>query len=140
MILATEHVPILVSICSNVEGCKMPHCLVDQNTNKLVSKMVESMTQICDKSYELAKTKFADAFEKLDLIIRSEEPEVVEEDVSGDQSENLEKIKENHRSQCQKLKEELDRYCHQLPCLSFNGSKYDLNLIKKYFGGSFKHA
>ena len=47
----------------------MPHCLVDQNTNKLVSKMVESMTQICDKSYELAKTKFADAFEKLDLII-----------------------------------------------------------------------
>ena len=139
----TEHVPISVSICSNVEGLKMPHCLVDQNTNKLVSKMVESMTQICDKSYELAKTKFADAFEKLDLIIRSEEPEVVEEDVSGDQkvveedvsgdqSENLEKIEEKHRSQCQKLKEELDRYCHQLPCLSFNGSKYDLNLIKKY--------
>ena len=100
----TEHVPISVSICSNVEGFKMPHCLVDQNTNKLVSKMVESMTQICDKSYELAKTKFADAFEKLDLIILSEEPEVVEEDVSGDQSENLEKIEEKHRSQCQKLK------------------------------------
>ena len=80
----------------------------------------------------MAKTKFADAFEKLDLIIRSEEPEVVEEDVSGDKCDNLEKVEEKHRSHCQKLKEELDRYCRQLPCLIFNGSKYDLNLIKIY--------
>ena len=40
----TEDVPISVNICSNVGGFKMPHSLVDPNTNKLVSKMVESMT------------------------------------------------------------------------------------------------
>ena len=38
-----------------------------------------------------------------------------------------------HIKACQKLKEELDSYCHQLPCISFNWSKYDLNLIIKYW-------
>ena len=91
----TEHVPISVSIFSNVDGFQMLHCLVDPNTNKLVSKMVEYMAQICDKNYELAGTKFAEAFKKLDLIITSEENEVFEETASGEKSEYWEKVEDS---------------------------------------------
>ena len=53
-----EHLPISVSICSNVEGFKSPHCIVDPDTNSLVASMVQYMTNIANKSYDLAKAKF----------------------------------------------------------------------------------
>ena len=40
--------------------------------------------------------------------------------------------------QCKKLRDELDSYCRQIPCISFNGSKYDINLIKKYLAVHLK--
>ena len=40
--------------------------------------------------------------------------------------------------QCKKLRDELDSYCRQIPCKSFNGSKYDINLIKKYLAVHLK--
>ena len=69
-----EHVPISVSVCSNVEGFKTPNCIIEPNTNELVAQMVQYMSQISDKSYELAKAKFSEAFAKLDRVIRSEFP------------------------------------------------------------------
>ena len=53
-----EHLPISVSICSNVEGFKSPQCIVDPDTNSLVASMVQYMTNIANKSYDLAKAKF----------------------------------------------------------------------------------
>ena len=134
-----EHVPISVSICSNVEGFKTPHCIVDPNTNELVAQMVQYMSLISIKSYEFAKAKFAEAYTKLDQVIQSEVPltqdfsdeESFLEDIVSE-SRDCEKHEELHRKVCQKLREELDSYCRQLPCISFNGSKYDLNLVKKY--------
>ena len=74
LVWTPEHVPISVSICSNVDGFQTPYCIVDPNTNELVAQMVQYMTTISDKSYELTKTKFAEAFEMLDRVIRSEVP------------------------------------------------------------------
>ena len=65
---------ISVSICSNVDGFQTPFCIVDPNTNDLVAQMVRHMTKISDKSYELAKVKFGEAFKMLDRVIRSELP------------------------------------------------------------------
>ena len=100
--------------------------------------MVQHMTKVGDKSYELAKAKFGEAFEKLDRVIGSELPltkdpvddeSFLEELVSD--SKEWQKQEEMHMKQCKKLKDDLDSYCRQIPCISFNGSKYDLNHIKK---------
>ena len=143
-----EHAPISVSICSNVEGFKSSHCIVDSNTNSLVASMVQHMTKVGDKSYELAKAKFGEAFEKLDRVIGSELP--LTKDPVDDESfleklvsdsKEWQKQEEMHMKQCKKLKDDLDSYCRQIPCISFNGSKYDLNLIKKYLAVHLKmHA
>ena len=74
LVWTAEHVPISVSICSNVDGFQTPYCLVDPNTNDLVAQMVQYMLKISAKSYELAKVKFAEAFTKLDRVILSEVP------------------------------------------------------------------
>ena len=76
----------------------------------------------------------------LDRVIQSELP--LTKDPNDDESflEELildsmewQKQEEMRIKACQKLKEELDSYCRQLPCISFNGSKYDLGLIKQYW-------
>ena len=50
-----ENIPISVSICSNVEGFKSPHCIVDPDTNSLVASMVQYMTNIAKKAMILRK-------------------------------------------------------------------------------------
>ena len=140
-----EHVPISVSICSNIEGFKTPHCIIEPNTNELVAQMVQYMSQISDKSYELAKAKFSEAFAQLDRVIWSEFPltkdpdddESFLEELVADSNE-WQKQEEMHMKQCKKLRDELDSYCRQIPCISFNGSKYDINLIKKYLAVHLK--
>ena len=69
-----EHILISVSICSNVEGFKSPDCIVDPDTNSLFASMVQYMTNITNKSYDLAKEKFCETYEMLDRVIQSELP------------------------------------------------------------------
>ena len=145
LVWTAEHVPISVSICSNVDGFQTPYCIVDPNTNELVAQMVQYMTSISDKSYALAKTKFAEAFETFDRVIRSEVPftrDFDDNDTSVEEflsdSNEWQKQEEMRIKRCIKLKDKLDAYCRQLPCISFNGSKYDLNLIKKYLAVHLK--
>lgn len=138
-----EHVPISVSICSNVEGFQTPFCIVDPDTNELVAQMVRYMTSISEKSYELAKTKFAEAFKSIDRAIRSEvpffqDPDETSVDETLSDSHEWQKQDEMCIKRCLKLNDELEAYCHQLPCISFNGSKYDLNLIKKHLAVHLK--
>ena len=50
-----KHLPISVSICSNVLDYTNPVCIVDQNEDILVSQMVKYMVRIAEKSYSLAR-------------------------------------------------------------------------------------
>uniref|UniRef100_A0A8W8JJ99 Uncharacterized protein n=1 Tax=Magallana gigas TaxID=29159 RepID=A0A8W8JJ99_MAGGI len=45
-----EHMPISVSICSNVPGFEEPHCLVNDNGDELVREMVGYMKDIAEKT------------------------------------------------------------------------------------------
>lgn len=128
-----EHVPISVSVCSNVDGYRHPHCIVQPDIELLVKDMVSYMTEIVNKSYNLAKEKFVDAFDRLDDILDERCVEKNDfllnemlEDVEW--QEEVKKMKEL----CEKLKGELDAYCRQQICLGFNSSNYDLNLIKSH--------
>lgn len=45
-----QHVPVSVSVCSNVEDHTEPLCIVESNIDSLVEKMVEYMSTIAQKS------------------------------------------------------------------------------------------
>jgi hypothetical protein len=134
-----RHEPISVSVCSNVEEFTEPHCIVEPNVEMLVRKMVEYMTRIALRSYELAQQKFADAFAQLDADIINPYRALREDDDDDDYKLNafldddeLQEENEKEKNVYKKLKDELDAYCRQSIVLGFNSAKYDMNLVKAY--------
>ena len=97
------HIPVTFSICSNIPGHMEPvHVQSDGSTQELVNQLVRLQLRHQEKSSQLMRDKFAWIFEKLE--------------------------NEEH----QKLKRKFTKYCDLLPIISFNGSKYDIPLIRKY--------
>lgn len=78
-----NHVPISVSICSNVDGYSEPCCIIEPDINVLVKKMIECMTTIASRAAEIANAKFAYVFEALDGL-------VFDDNVNEDMAEYLE--------------------------------------------------
>ncbi|KAJ8306861.1 hypothetical protein KUTeg_014945 [Tegillarca granosa] len=104
-----QHVPISVSICSNVEGYTDAMCFIDPNQERLVEQMIAAMSEISEKVIEMAGKKWEYVLKQLNEKIEN--------------SENKEDLK--------KLYASFQSYISQVPVLGFNSAKYDLNLIKK---------
>ena len=114
-----EHVPISVSICSNVPGFMDPHCIVNADADDLVREMIEYMQGIATTAKELNKEKWGQQLYQLEQKIQDSMP--LDEDDEGDACE-IAKLKQ--------LYGKLRGYIRQIPVLGFNSAKYDLNLIK----------
>ncbi|XP_070178816.1 uncharacterized protein, partial [Littorina saxatilis] len=114
-----KHVPLSVSVCSNVPSFEEPVCFISTgDAQELVNKMVDHLERISDYSFGLLKERFADIYEQLDEK-QAEEGEEGESSKTGLTSKQL--------------REKLDAYLHELPVVGFNSSNYDLNVIKPYF-------
>ena len=97
-----QHKLASVAINSNVPGFSEPVCFVSRGDDReLIGKMVEYMTMVAETSCELMREKHSSVWDVLE---------------SADSDE---------------LSNSLDKYCTQLPVLSFNGSKYDTVVILK---------
>jgi hypothetical protein len=79
-----RHEPISVSVCSNVDGFTEPHCIVEPDVETPVRKMMEYMTRIALRSYELAQQTFADAFAQLNADINNPMRALLEDDDDDD--------------------------------------------------------
>ena len=101
-----EHVPLSVSIHSNVPEFSTPKCIVSTgDPQQLIDEMGEYMEKIAAAAFEnLKSVDFKAAYEEID---------------SSRNPESLKKI--------------LDRYLQVVPCVGFNSGKYDVNMIKPYF-------
>ena len=100
-----RHVPMSVSVCSNVPGYVEPRCFVsDGEPQRLVDQMMDYLREIARRAFSLLKDEFEESYE----------------DIPGDRPD---------------LKKVLDTYLRQLPVIGFNSSSYDLNLIKSYLFG-----
>ena len=90
-----------ISVCSNITDYEDPVCFIsDGCPKKLLRACLEHMTEIAIFAKQEQRQKFADYIERIDEI--------------GDTN----------------LVEKFDEYLSQVPCLSFNGSKYDLRVCK----------
>ncbi|GFN95224.1 hypothetical protein PoB_002173000 [Plakobranchus ocellatus] len=110
-----RHVPLSVSVCSNVPGFENPKCLIsDGDPQSLVDRMGDYLEEISTSAFQILRdTCFKDAFEYLETLR--------EEDDKGRVN----------------LKTTLLKYLSQLPVVGFNSGKYDLNVIKPYFAQRF---
>ena len=62
-----KHIPLSVSICSNVPGYDQPKCFVSEGDDKqLVKQMVDYLVEISVESYRLVRETFSSVFEAID--------------------------------------------------------------------------
>ena len=135
-----RHVPISVSLCSNVEGYSQPTCIMDADQDRLVESMVTSMNEIATYVHELAEEKGGWVLEAIDKTMEKEDStdkKRFEEEEAGDSSDDelddgdpeSPKMKSHP---LMKIYGEMETYMSQVPVIGFNSAKYDLNLVKRY--------
>ena len=141
-----KHKPISVSIASNVEDFVDPKCFVNPDLDVLLSDMIEYMTCISDKARTLVKQNFEAVFRQLNTLLESycgtmqddDDDDIYDVDRTGtlppsstndnnDDDDPHRYIRRDIRKHCSRFA----LYCNQIPVLSFNGARYDLNLVKE---------
>ena len=118
-----HHVPLSVSVASNVKGYEeTKHFVTEGDSHQLVSSMIKYLEEIGRASYELLFPDYAILFEALDdkMISIRNNPMIDK------------KIKKKRERQLERLQEDLDSYLFTLPVIGFNSSRYDINLVKEF--------
>ena len=128
LVWTQKHHPISVSICSNVESFTQPKCFVNPDMTALVTDMLDYMITIADAASTHARAKWRYVFEQLDAL--RQQYKSSNDDDSDCMMENDDDPHRFVRQSIQNVCKKFERYCDQVPVLSFNGAKYDLNLIK----------
>ena len=106
------HVPMSVSVCSNVPGYTQPKCFVSTGDSKtLVEQMINYLEEIADTVYAVLLEAFKPVCDAItEKLLASD----------GD----CKRLCKVHKA--------FDRYLRQLPVVGFNSGKYDINVIKPY--------
>ena len=147
------HMPVCVSVSSNVEGFTHPRCIIDDDADNLVKLMCDYLSGIQAAAAAKAQERWQtvlDSIEEVkaefpvapldDLDPRTRAPVQTDEelhhqtecpsDIAGMDYVNAREI---HAKRCESLHGRFKKYISVMPVLGFNSSKYDLNLIKQYF-------
>ena len=122
-----RHVPLSVSVASNVPGHEQVQCLVTVgDTNKLVSVMVDILREMSDAAYEKIKDSYEDVLEQL-----------AEAQTEWNEREHAARSPDDKdyrppTNPYKTLMGQLYGWMNQLPVIGFNSGKYDLNAIKQF--------
>ena len=122
-----RHVPLSVSVASNVPGHEQVKCLVtDGDTNKLVSAMMDILRSMIDAAYDKIKDSYEYALEQLaEALTNWDEQEETARSATDKESRPA-------TNPYKTLMGQLYGWMHQLPVIGFNSGKYDLNAIKQF--------
>ena len=145
----TEHIPICVSISSNVPGFESPHCIIESDPDDLVKRMCDYMHEIQTVTATLASDRWKHVFEQLETLkdmFPVEDENEASRDANGgtdnaghsnmraeETERDPETVQKLHAKRVMSITDKFKKYAAVLPALGFNSSRYDLNLIKKYF-------
>ena len=119
----TRHVPLSVSIASNVPGHEAPCCFItDGDSDALVADMMTALVHTSDTAFDLLMPSYKRVF--VELRKRKNEWNKATLDKSEDEKKN---------NPYERLIQQLCNWLRQLPVIGFNSGHYDLNVIKKFF-------
>ena len=136
----SRHVPMSVSIASNVPGFEGPYCFISEGDSRdMVIRMIKQLLAISDEAYRLTSERMRPYIEKLVTIIERHEKELETTPLEAKTR------KSRMMTPLQKAANRLESWMRSLPVVSFNGSRYDLQLIKPELGSIYaisdpKHA
>jgi G:T-mismatch repair DNA endonuclease (very short patch repair protein) len=124
-VITRRHIPMSVSVCSNVPGFEAPKNFVigpngeESECSEIIFEMVNYMESISAESNRLLRKKFSD-------ILSLGMP------MAGSDCKNEAPQPEARpmRSRLQTLISRFESYISELPCIGFNSARYDINVIK----------
>lgn len=119
-----------VSICSNIDGYTDPACIVEPDQDLLVQKMIQTLTHVSTRAYELAVENCCWVLEAIEAKITEETYFGAEDDVYDENADDDEK-QHQHSHPLKTLYGSLEGYISQIPVIGFNSANYDLNLIRR---------
>ena len=119
--ITTEHVPVSVSILSNVPGYSdTPIFIVNESPEILINSFVENLYQISLKAKSILSKKYSKILVFLNDKINQQKNEEQREKMEG-------------------ILKQFIAWLSAMQVLSFNGSKYDINLMKHYLHKSLDY-
>ena len=126
----TRHVPLSVSVASNVPGYEPAQCYItDGDSDKLVEEMMNNLIAISDAAYDSLLPSYVDVLADLDARKHAWEEETKEaEEEEEEEAENGKKTVNPYKKHTQQLYS----WLRQLPVIGFNSGRYDLNVIKQF--------
>lgn len=132
------HKAVSCSIASNIPGHEEAYCVVNENTQELVSSMFNKFEMIWETAVGLSYARWGVYLDHLKRKMYDLEQLISSRNRRDNQNNEREEGKQKDKLspeeclyfQLNKLKQDLERYMHQLVILSFNGSRYDTNLIR----------
>ena len=120
---SARHVPLSVSVASNVPGYEPALCYVtDGESDKLVANMIDHLIAISDAAFGALVPLYADLLDELDT-----------QKYAWEEVEAKAQKKDKEINPYEKLIQQLCSWLRQLPVIGFNSGKYDLNMIKRSF-------
>ena len=132
-----RHVPLSVSVASNVPGHEPPRCYVtDGDSDKLVGAMKSSLSAISDTAFDMLIPSYDNVLNELevrkDAWDEAERKAPKEDDSKPEDDEEVE-MEESKTNPYKTLIGQLLGWLHQLPVIGFNSGRYDLNVLKQFF-------
>ena len=123
-----RHVPLSVSVASNVPGYEPALCFVtDGDADKLVGCMMTRLNTISDAAFASLLPLYADVLADLDARKYAWEEDIKEAEEEEEEAEG------GRNNPYKTLIGQLLGWLRQLPVIGFNSRKYDLNMIKRSF-------
>jgi hypothetical protein len=113
-----EHVCVSIALCSNVRGHQEAVCFIDNDVKVLVEKMLHHLHLIQSTAEALTR-------EQLREPIRVLQSRIAECEES---SEPLKQLR--HLRHLTALQRDFELFIRQLPVLTYNGSRYDLIVLR----------
>ena len=132
-----RHIPLSVSLASNVPGHETPQCYVtDGDSDKLVGSMMSDISAISDAAFDMLMPSYDNVLNELevrkDAWDEAERKAPREDDSKLEDAEEVE-VEESKTNPYKTLIGQLLGWLHQLPVIGFNSGRYDLNVIKQFF-------
>ena len=132
-----RHIPLSVSLASNVPGHETPQCYVtDGDSDKLVGSMMSELSAISDAAFDMLMPSYDNVLNELEVrkdAWDEAERKAPREDDSKLEDEEAVEMEESKTNPYKTLIGQLLGWLHQLPVIGFNSGRYDLNVIKQFF-------
>ena len=108
-----KHVPISVSLCSNVEEYSDAICIVDENQYTLVEKMVNILKEIANRVFEAAEDKWGWVLEAIEEQLRQHD--TGNKEFFGEETAEYDAVSGEKRHSLIELYGQFEGYMSQVP-------------------------